>query len=466
MTGFNDRFTSFKERMEKEGLPELVIRTFAYYYRKLLQGETGYIHENDIEPLKSIPDLEEISDKVKKIGEKIIPQTIIIKLNGGLGTSMGLNRAKSLLMVKEGLSFLDITARQAIVDGIPLVLMNSFNTREDSLAQLKEYTELKKDIPLDFVQNKVPKINANDYLPAEWKKNPKLEWCPPGHGDIYTALMTSGILDELLDKGYQYAFISNSDNLGAVLDIKILGYFADNEMPFLMEAADRTEADKKGGHLACLRDGRLILRESAQCPEEDMAAFQNLFKHKYFNTNNVWIRLSAVKQVLEESGGILGLPMIRNKKNLDPRDKDSPEVYQLETAMGAALEVFPGSDAIRVPRKRFAPVKTTNDLLEVRSDIYELTDAYRIIISPKRKLPQIVIQLDPEYYKIIDDLESRFIYGPPSLLYCRRFIVSGDFQFEKSIICHNKVFLENKKGQPVKIEEGRRLEGKYFFRGQ
>ncbi len=463
MSGFEVQFTPFRERMKKEGLPDLVIRTFSYYYRKLLKGETGYIPENEITPLESIPDLEEISNKYKPVGEKIIPQTVMIKLNGGLGTSMGLNRAKSLLMVKEGLSFLDITARQAIVDGIPLVLMNSFNTREDSLAQLKEYTELIKSIPLDFLQNKVPKVRVDDYRPAEWPKNPKFEWCPPGHGDIYTALLTSGILDELLKKGYEYAFISNSDNLGAVLDAKILGYFADKKMPFLMEAAARTESDKKGGHLARRNDGRLVLRESAQCPEEDMASFQNITKHKYFNTNNLWVHLPAVKRVMEEKDGILELPMIRNKKKLAPRDKDSPEVFQLETAMGAAIGLFPGSGAIGVDRKRFAPVKTTNDLMEVRSDIYELTDSYRIIVSPKRSLPQIVIELDPEFYKIIDDLESRFVFGPPSLLYCRKFKVSGDFHFGKNIVCRNEVSLENQKEQPVRIKEGRRLEGEYFF---
>ncbi|MFW6137135.1 MAG: UTP--glucose-1-phosphate uridylyltransferase, partial [Candidatus Aminicenantaceae bacterium] len=233
MAKFAVEFAPFKKRMQKEGLPDLVIRTFAYYYRKLLQGETGCITENEIRPLESIPDLEKIPEKFRQTGEKFLPHTLMIKLNGGLGTSMGLNRAKSLLVVKEGLSFLDITARQAIVDGIPLVLMNSFSTRDDSLSQLKEYTELKKDIPLDFVQNKVPKVRTDDLQPAEWPKNSEMEWCPPGHGDIYTALMTSGILDVFLANGYEYAFISNSDNLGAVMDTQLLGYFVHLNRPFL-----------------------------------------------------------------------------------------------------------------------------------------------------------------------------------------------------------------------------------------
>ncbi len=463
MKEFKNHFNPFAERMKKEGIPDLVIRTFAHYFKKLLAGETGFIPERDIEPLETIPDFKKISTQYKDTGQKLMSQTVMIKLNGGLGTSMGLNRAKSLLMVKEGLSFLDVTARQAVIDGIPLVLMNSFNTRDDSLAQLKEYTELKKDIPLDFLQNKVPKVRVDDYSPAEWPKNPKLEWCPPGHGDIYTALMTNGMLNTLLKKGYRYAFISNADNLGAVLDMRILGYFAEKKLPFLMEAATRTAADKKGGHLALRSDGQLILRESAQCPEEDMDQFQNISKHKYFNTNNLWIHLPAVKQIMEEKNGILGLPMIRNNKNLDPRDQDSPEVYQLETAMGAAVGVFPDSAALHVPRNRFAPVKTTADLLEVRSDIYTLTDSYRIMVAPDRTLPHIVIELDPEFYKIIDDLESRFLYGPPSLLHCRRFSVNGDFRFGKNTICRDNVSLKNENDEPVEIQEGRLLEGDYTY---
>lgn len=463
MAKFAVKFAPFKKRMQKEGLPDLVIRTFAYYYQKLLQGETGCITENEIKPLESIPDLERMPEKFHQIGEKFLPHTLMIKLNGGLGTSMGLNRAKSLLVVKEGLSFLDITARQAIVDGIPLVLMNSFSTRDDSLSQLKEYTELKRDIPLDFVQNKVPKVRTDDFQPPEWPKNPEMEWCPPGHGDIYTALMTSGILDVFLANGYEYAFISNSDNLGAVMDIQLLGYFVHLNSPFLMEAADRTEADKKGGHLAQRPGGQLILREGAQCPEEDISSFQDISKHKYFNTNNLWIHLPSIKQEMKKKDGILELPMIRNKKTLDPRDKDSPEVFQLETAMGAALGVFPDSGAIRVPRSRFAPVKTTGDLLAVRSDIYELTGSYRIITSPKRTLSQIVIDLDAEYYKIIDEMESRFVYGPPSLRDCLRFKVKGDFRFGKNISCRGSVFLKNENNQQAEIESGRTLEGEYIF---
>ena len=94
-----------------------------------------------------------------------------------------------------------------------------------------------------------------------------MEWCPPGHGDLYAALEGSGTLDKLLADGIKYMFVSNSDNLGAVMDLTLLTHFAESDSPFMMECADRTVNDKKGGHLAVRNaDSQLILREAAMCP--------------------------------------------------------------------------------------------------------------------------------------------------------------------------------------------------------
>ncbi|RME69586.1 MAG: UTP--glucose-1-phosphate uridylyltransferase [Chloroflexi bacterium] len=449
--------------MEAAGLPDIVINTFRYYYDQLLHGQTGFIPENDIEPVESVPDSETFPDSLAQTGQEALPHTVMIKLNGGLGTSMGLDRAKSLLKVKNGLSFLDIIARQALTANIPLVLMNSFATRDDSLALLRQYPDLQRDhIPLDFVQHKVPKVAQADLSPVEWPADPDLEWCPPGHGDIYTALVTSGMLTRLLDAGYRYAFVSNVDNLGAALDPLILGYFVQNDLPFMMEVADRTEIDRKGGHLARRKsDGQLILREAAQCLPDDQPEFQNIQKHKYFNTNNLWLNLPVLKQYLEEHNYLLGLPMIRNSKTVDPRDSTSTPVYHLETAMGAAIAVFEGAGAVRVPRTRFAPVKTTNDLLAVRSDAYLLTEDYRIIQNPARKLGQIVIALDPAVYRLIDEMEARFPYGPPSLLDCQRLTIVGDVRFGREVVLKGQVELINPSGSQQVIQDFAVLEGLY-----
>jgi UTP--glucose-1-phosphate uridylyltransferase len=458
MPNLSPQFAPFAERMRAEGLPDIAIRTFEHYYRQLIKGETGLIPETEITPVNSLPDAETFSEQLAQAGQATLSKTILLKLNGGLGTSMGLTKAKSLLTVKNGLSFLDIIARQAIEIGIPLVLMNSFSTQADSLAALEKYPDLPGHVPLDFVQHKIPKIAQADFSPAEWPQEPDLAWCPPGHGDIYTALVTSGLLNRLLDAGYKYAFVSNADNLGAVMDTAILGYLAENRIPFMIEVAGRTGADKKGGHLA-YRNGQLILRESAQCPAEDEAAFQDVGRHKYFNTNNLWLNLPALKAVLEANNNILGLPMIRNAKTLDPRDPASPPVYQLETAMGSAIAVFEGAQAVRVPRSRFAPVKTTNDLLAIRSDAYTLTGDYRVIANPARTLDHIVVDLDSRYYKMIADLEARFPHGALSLLECVRLTVEGDIRFGANVRAKGDVTLTNHSGAQVKIEDNTLLRG-------
>jgi UTP--glucose-1-phosphate uridylyltransferase len=445
--------------MTAEGLPDIVIKTFAYYHQKLVDGETGLISESAIEPIESLPDFDELSPSLEAIGKAALAHTLVIKLNGGLGTSMGLEKAKSLLPVKNDFTFLDIIALQALDQGVPLVLMNSFNTQADSLAALRRHPRLSGSLPQDFLQHKVPKVLAADLSPADWTPDPPLAWAPPGHGDIYPAMLTSGILEKLLENGRRYAFVSNADNLGAYLDPLILGYFVSQNLPFMMEVTGRTPADRKGGHLARQPDGGFVLRELAQCPEKDIDRFQDITRHKYFNTNNLWLDLKAIRQALNERDGILGLPLIRNRKNLDPRDSDSPEIYQLETAMGAAIEMFPEAGALRVPRSRFSPVKTTEDLLALRSDLYVLTPDSRVVNNPERLLGPIVIKLDPAYYSRIDDLEARFPHGPPSLIACEQVTIHGDFRFGKGITFVGQVKLQNESSVQLQIADGARITG-------
>jgi len=439
-------FAPFRERMRADGLPDVVIDTFERNYRTLAEGGSGLIPEDDIEPVGELPSLGGLPDA----WEDLSGQAVVIKLNGGLGTGMGLERVKSLLPVKDGLTFLDVIARQS---DVPTIFMDSFATRDDTLAVLDRYPWRWPDLPRDFLQHRVPKVLADDLSPAVWPSQPDLEWCPPGHGDLYDALLTSGTLDALLGAGRRYAFVSNADNLGAVLDPRLLGWFAAHGCPFLMEVTRRTEADRKGGHLARRgSDGRLVLREAAQCPDADAAAFQDVDRHRWFNTNNLMLDLQALRVVLRE--GVLGLPLIRNRKTLDPRDAQSPPVYQLETAMGAAVEVFAGAVALAVPRTRFAPVKTTDDLLAVRSDAYVLTEDARIVLDPSRAKPPL-IALDPRFYKKIDDLDARFPQGAPSLLRCDSLRVRGDFVFGRHVVVRGDVVLEGGGA----IEDGALLEG-------
>ena len=445
------------EKMRAEGLPRIAIDTFAHYEERLRAGEQGTLPEAELEPLDDVPG----ADALPEGDDSALERTVVLKLNGGLGTSMGMTKAKSLLEVKDGHTFLDVIVRQVLElrerhgAPIPLLLMNSFATRDDTLAALARYPELRiEGLPLEFVQGKVPKLLADGYEPVSWQADPSLEWAPPGHGDVFTSLATSGTLELLLERGYEYAFLSNSDNLGAVLDARILSWFAREELPFLSEVVDRTEADRKGGHLARRRDrGGLVLREVAQVPEEDEDAFEDIERHRFFNANNIWVNLRALERALAERGGVLGLPMIVNRKTVDPTDPSSPAVLQLETAMGAAIGVFEGAAAVHVPRSRFAPVKTTSHLLVVRSDAYRLADDWTVQLAPGRDAAPIV-ELSGEF-KLLRDFEERFPAGPPSLVQASRLDVDGDVRFGADVKVRGRVTVSG----PATIPEGAVLEG-------
>ncbi len=432
----------FTEEMRKHKLDQVVIDTFLQYYQQLVSGATGKLGREEIEApgCQNIVNYEELPEGDTALLSKLA----VIKLNGGLGTSMGLTKAKSLLRVKGADNFLDITAKQIIYIrektgiNIPLIFMDSFNTSADTLDYLKKYPELKLDyLPLDFQQNKFPKVREDKLHPLQ-TSNVSQNWNPPGHGDIYMSLVSTGILDILLSKGFEYIFVSNSDNLGAVVDKKILSYMKQKEVPFLMEVCPRTVLDKKGGHLAQTKAGQLVLREVAQCPEEEVEEFQNIELYKYFNTNNLWIDLKALKEELIRNNNVMLLPLILNKKKVE-----DVKVIQIETAMGAAISTFKGSKALVVERSRFAPVKKTTDLLAIWSDAYELTNDYRIVLTPPlTEAP--TMDLDEKYYGLIDDLELRFAQGVPSLKECKKLKVRGNVFFQgEGIIFKDEVTINS-----------------------
>jgi UTP--glucose-1-phosphate uridylyltransferase len=456
MSGRSGGLEKARAKMLDAGVDPVAIETFAHYYRLLEHGETGMIPESTIEPvdMESLADVE-VSEEV---AADAIGKTVAIKLNGGLGTSMGMERAKSLLCVRRGLSFLDIIARQALHlrqqygARLPLLFMNSFRTSSDTLDALGRYEDLAVEgLPLEFLQNKEPKLLTSDLTPASWPKDPDLEWCPPGHGDLYTALRGTGLLDRLIEQGYRYVFVSNSDNLGAVPDPRVAGWFASTGAPFAIEAVRRTASDRKGGHFARRKaDGRIVLRETAQTLPEDRAALADLDRHRFTSTNNLWFDLHAMKAVLDGREGILGLPLIRNVKHVDPADPASPEVVQIETAMGAAIEVFDGARLIEVGRDRFIPVKTTNDLLVLRSDVYEIGADFALT-QVAADVPYV--DLDVAHYKVVGEFDKRFPEGAPSLAKATALKVEGDWTFGHGVQVVGAVELDATSAQRVPAGE-------------
>jgi UTP--glucose-1-phosphate uridylyltransferase len=451
--------------MQQEGLQPLVIETFAYYYHKVLTGQTGLVYDREIQPVETreIEDFKNLK-KYAAAGQRAFNHSVRIVLNGGLGTTMGLTGPKSLIEAKNGKTFLEIILKQAENSGVQLALMNSFNTHDATLAALSKLKP--SPTPLQFIQHKFPKIRQHDLTPATWPQNPDREWNPPGHGDVFTALNTSGMLKHLLENGIQYAFIHNLDNLGARMEESLLGYFAEHGFAFMMEVAEKTPADIKGGHLARHQNGRLLLREAAQCPRDEIAAFQDITRYGFFNTNNIWINLESLKTLFEKEHTIR-LPMILNPKTVDPRNESSPPVFQIETAMGAAISLFDDTTAVRVPRSRFFPVKSCNDLLALRSDYYVLGEKNNLRINPKRistsRANTIKIRLDPNFYGKIDLLQERFKEGLPSMVNCESLSIEGDVYFEGNVTIKDNVSIKNSHASPAVIKKGTVIEGDIVF---
>ncbi len=453
-----DGLTAAENKMRAAGQHEEAIASFRSAYQRLVAGESSLIPSADLEPAGDVPELGELPEPDDPA--HALECCAVIKLNGGLATSMGLQQPKSLLEARDGRSFLELIIGQTLAlrrrHGVrlPLILMNSEATQERTLRELAKYAELASDgLPVDFLQSMIPKLDAESLGPVRWPPAPALEWCPPGHGDVYGALRRSGLLDALLERGFRYAMISNSDNLGATVDPRIAAHLAAERIPFVMEVVQGTEADRKGGHIARRRsDSQLVLRETAQTPPEDEDSFRDYQRWRYYNTNNLWVDLEALAQLMAERDGVLELPLIVNEKTVDPRDSDSPPVLQLESAMGAAIGSFEGSQLLCVPRMRFAPVKTTDDLLVLRSDVYEVSDEMLVepIAARRGNLPYV--ELDKRFYKLLDQFEARFPDGPPSLREAERLIVHGDVTFGAGVVVRGAVELRAE--EPRRIEPG------------
>ena len=457
----DEGLASARAAMAERGTSEAAMAVFERFYRLLESGAQGLIPEDTIDPLTEVTSLADVQVSQEQ-RRAALAQVAVVKLNGGLGTSMGLSGPKTALQVRGALTFLDIIARQTLalrrryaVD-LPLLLMDSFRTSEESLAILAAYPDLAVDgLPLDFLQNAEPKLTADALEPVSWPADPSLEWCPPGHGDVYVSLQGTGLLDALRAKGIRYVFLSNADNLGATCDPDIAAWLIANDIPYAAEVCERTANDRKGGHLAVRKaDGRLILRDSAMVAPGEDHFFQDNARHTLFHANNLWVDIEVLAGLLADGGGVLGLPIIVNRKTVDPTDKGSTKVIQIESAMGAAIEVFAGSRAIAVPRSRFRPVKSTNELLLVQSDIFELDEDAQLVSTITHAEP--AISLGAAYTHVPGYL-ARFPAGVPSMRECTSLSVPGDVTFGAGVSCIGDVVVAGE--GPRAIPDGAVLTG-------
>ena len=415
--------------------------------------------EDSIQPYERI--------KMKGLPDNItasLNKLAVVKLNGGLGTSMGCKGPKSLISVRNENTFLDLTVQQiehlnkTFNADVPLVLMNSFNTDEDTKKILQKYKHHRVNIHT-FNQSRYPRINKESLLPIAKNMGMSGEsaeaWFPPGHGDIYASFYNCGLLDKLIAEGKEYIFVSNIDNLGATVDLFILHHLmsqpADRRCEFIMEVTDKTRADVKGGTLIQYED-HLRLLEIAQVPKAHVDEFKSVTKFKIFNTNNLWISLPAIKRLYEKNA--LDLEIIVNPKTLD----GGLNVIQLETAVGAAIKSFNNAMGVNVPRSRFLPVKTSSDLLLVMSNLYSL-DAGSLTMSKRREFPTTPhVKLGSSFTKVQEFL-SRF-ESIPDMLELDHLTVSGDVTFGKNVSLKGTVIIIANHGDRIDIPAGAMLENK------
>ncbi|KAJ3086120.1 UTP-glucose-1-phosphate uridylyltransferase [Quaeritorhiza haematococci] len=387
----------------------------------------------------------------------LLNKLAVVKLNGGLGTTMGCVGPKSAIEVRDGMTFLDLIVRQIEylnstynVD-VPLVLMNSFNTDDETSKIIQKYRGHQIQIQT-FNQSKFPRIMKESLTPMP--KSPKSsikEWYPPGHGDMYESLVNSGLIDQLIEQGKEYIFVSNVDNLGATVDLNILYHMFSTGSEFLMELTDKTKADIKGGTLIDY-DGNIRLLEIAQVPSEHMGDFKSIKKFKIFNTNNLWISTKAIKRLVEEQA--LKMEIIVNQKTLDSGE----QVIQLETAVGAAIKHFDGAHGINVPRRRFLPVKTCSDLFLVMSDLFSIHHGV-LAMNPKRVFPTVPIVKLGDHFKKVNHFLSRF-QSPPHILELDHLTVTGDVTFGQDVVLKGTVIIVANHGERIDIPSGAILDDK------
>ncbi|KAG4387406.1 hypothetical protein AAZX31_11G216500 [Glycine max] len=431
---------------EKNGFTSLVAR--------YLSGEAQHVEWSKIEtptdevvvPYDSLAPTPDGSLEVKNLLDKLV----VLKLNGGLGTTMGCTGPKSVIEVRDGLTFLDLIVVQIenlnskYGSNVPLLLMNSFNTHDDTQKIVEKYKNSNIEIHT-FNQSQYPRLVVDDFLPFPSKGQTGRDgWYPPGHGDVFPSLVNSGKLDVLLSQGKEYVFVANSDNLGAVVDLKILNHLIEHKNEYCMEVTPKTLADVKGGTLISY-EGRVQLLEIAQVPDEHVSEFKSIEKFKIFNTNNLWVNLKAIKRLVEADA--LKMEIIPN-----PKEVDGVKVLQLETAAGAAIRFFDKAIGINVPRSRFLPVKATSDLLLVQSDLYTLQDGLVIRNQARANPENPSIELGPEFKKVSNFL-SRF-KSIPSIVELDSLKVAGDVWFGAGVILKGKASILAKPGVKLEIPDG------------
>ncbi|GJM99489.1 hypothetical protein PR202_ga16590 [Eleusine coracana subsp. coracana] len=397
---------------EKAGFISLVSRYLSGEAEQIEWSKIQTPTDEVVVPYDTIAPPPEDLEATKKLLDKLV----VLKLNGGLGTTMGCTGPKSVIEVRNGFTFLDLIVIQIeslnkkYGCNVPLLLMNSFNTHDDTQKIVEKYSNSNIEIHT-FNQSQYPRIVTEDFLPLPSKGKSGKDGC-----------------------------------------VEILNHLINNQNEYCMEVTPKTLADVKGGTLISY-EGRVQLLEIAQVPDEHVAntTYSTSFDCLCSVPGNRWVNLKAIKRLVEAEA--LKMEIIPN-----PKEVDGVKVLQLETAAGAAIRFFDKAIGVNVPRSRFLPVKATSDLLLVQSDLYTLVDGF-VIRNPARTNPSNPsIELGPEFKKVANFL-ARF-KSIPSIVELDSLKVSGDVWFGSGITLKGKVTITSKSGAKLEIPDETVLENK------
>ena len=447
----------FEQKIEPLGLSkgakDKLVAMFTQAFSKASAADC-MVDWKDVVPLN---DNEQVPYETLKDPENpkaLLDQLIVVKLNGGLGTTMGCTGPKSLIECTKGKTFFDLVVDQVkelnakYGTDVPLVLMHSFNTDDDMKPHVEKVSGLRV---ITFMQNKFPRIYTDTLEPVPTgPDSPLNNWSPPGHADVYHCLRDSGLLDKFLAEGRKFMMISNIDNMGSTVDLKVLNKAVTENRSYMAETVLKTLDDWKGG-MPIMYRGHMKLLETAIVPKEHFNDYTDMNFLNYFHANNLWVNLVTLKKALDEN--TLKIDTMRNYKQFNGR-----EIVQLESACGSAIQSFKDSCAVRVPRRRFMPVKSCNELLLVRADVYIL-DGATFIRNPKRTIADLPsIQLS-KIYQHVKEFEERFPEAP-SMVDLVKLHVDGDVWFGKNITVAGNVEIVIPEGQKLVIPDGTVLKDK------
>mmetsp|Transcript_5211 Transcript_5211/g.9386 ORF Transcript_5211/g.9386 Transcript_5211/m.9386 type:complete len:574 (-) Transcript_5211:420-2141(-) len=405
---------------------------------------------------KSLPPCPDDSNLTHELLNKLA----ILRLNGGLGTSMGCKGPKSGIEVRNSQSFLDMAVHQVEylntkhgVD-VPLVLMNSIHTDEETKRILSRY-ENRHVFIRHFRQSCFPRVNRSSLEPlATEGYTPETEqfWYPPGHGDVFGSLARSGMLQQLISMGKEYIFISNIDNLGATVDLNILYHLMENDYEFCMEVTKRESQDLFGGTLVQY-EGKPLLLEAAGVNKQLGDILRRDKRFDKFNTNNLWVNLRNLQSLFAVKKSLDIPVMLREKTTVDARGVETGTIA-FKSAAGAAISLFKNVVVISVSRARFLPVKTTDDLFAVQSDLFTIQHG-ALRLSNKRTIspPVPTVKLGPNF-RSIEEYSKRLPFGVPDLVELEHLTVSGDVHFRNHVQLKGTVIIVAEKGQHIDICSG------------